>query len=146
MIRKATPADFDTMIALGRNMVAEGWPNVELDDAKVRAVLEALVVEGYAMVHTTDDVIDGLLLGSISAFWFSQALCAHDYAFYVAPAARGGYAAPRLVVDFIRWARAGAVAEIVIAVSSGVEIESSGRLLETCGFRRAGGVYKMKVA
>ena len=146
MIRRAVHDDYEAMIPLGRAMVIEGWPHAPIDEDKVRQVFDAIVSNGYACVSVTDGEIDGLLLGMIDQLWFSQALCAHDYAFYVSPAARGGMAAPRLVADFVKWGRAHAVAEIQISVSSGVQVEASRRLLEGFGFEFSGGIFKLKVA
>jgi GNAT superfamily N-acetyltransferase len=149
MLRKATPADFDRLLELGRRMHAESWyAYLPFDEGKVYGVFEQLVTSphGYAMVYERDGEILGGMLGIIAELWFCRELCATDLALFVEPDRRGGVVGARLVADFIAWADRAGVAEKSLAVSTGVLKEATGRLYEGMGLTHVGGIYKQRGA
>jgi GNAT superfamily N-acetyltransferase len=147
VIRPATLADMDALIALGRQMHAEGtFRHVVLDEDKVRATFERLIAEHFLAVNDGPEGIDGGLAGMLTEFWFSRERLACDLAFFVRPSRRGSIAAVRLVQAFVAWAQEQGAAEVSISQSSGVRIEETNRLLTGMGFAYVGGVYKWRFA
>lgn len=145
MIRAATLTDMDALLALGRQMHAEGdFRRHALDEAKVRKTFQRLMASHFLAVNDGPEGIDGGLAGAISEFWFSRELVASDLAFFVRPNRRGSIAAVRLVQSFVAWAKDRGAAEVSISQSSGVRIEETSRLLTGMGFIYVGGVYKWR--
>lgn len=149
MIRKATPADFDRLLELGRAMHAESWyAYLPFDEEKLLLVFAALAdnEDGYVRVYESDGAIKGGMVGAISELWFCRERCATDLALFVDTGARGGMVAARLIADFIAWADAKHVAEKSLSISTGVHKESTGQLFQHFGFEHVGGVYKQRGA
>lgn len=147
MIKPATFQDVDAIIALGRQMHAEGaFSIVNFVEKKVRTAIERCIVSGFVYVNVGADGVDGFLIGHASEYWFSHDHIASDLAFYVRPDRRGGIAAVRLIQAFVTWGREHGVREVAISQSSGVRVEEMTHLLTGMGFRYLGGVFKWEIA
>jgi GNAT superfamily N-acetyltransferase len=145
-IRRATAADLEPIIALGRQMHAEGYfRNVDFAEAKVRAALEHCLASGYIAVSAGADGIEGFLIGFVSELWYSSAKVASDLAFFVRPNRRGSITAVRLIQDFVAWAKEQGAAEVTIVQSSGVRLEETARLFNGMRFDYRGGVFTWRL-
>lgn len=144
MIRPATPDDIPHMLALGRMMHAEAprFRDRTWSDTKVAALIAGLIQlgDGLALVAEHDGEIVGGFLGVICEDFFGPDRMAQDYALFVRPGKRGAMAGAQLVGAFIAWARDRRATPIV-GVSTGVDVEKTGRLLEACGLHPFGQLY-----
>lgn len=148
MVRQATAADVDALLALGRIMHAEApaLRGSSFDETKVRRVLNAVIDGGAAFVH--EDVcgaIDGGLVGMVLERWYSTDKVATDLGVFVKPDKRGGFIAYRLVRAFVTWSTARAL-PIEMGASTGVAPEVADRLYTAIGFERIGGAYRLPIA
>lgn len=148
MIRPATMADLPQLVALGRLMHAEAprMRDTEYVDAKVAAMLTHAMTRGLVLVHERDGAIDAGFAGLVVERWYSTDRLFTDLALFVAPTARGGLTAARLVRGAIAWCRAQGLsaADIQFGVSTGVHAQQTGALYERLGFERIGGLYGLK--
>ena len=147
MIRPATMHDIPALLELGRAMHAESpvfrwfaWSN-----AKVGELIEWLIAsdDGLALVYDDGGAIVAGFLGVITEQFFSHDRFAQDYALFVAPTARGTNIGRKLVLQYRAWAAAAGV-PATIGVSTGVEVEATGMMLESCGFDRYGALYEAR--
>ncbi|MEK9810941.1 MAG: GNAT family N-acetyltransferase [Candidatus Nanopelagicales bacterium] len=120
--------------------------HTEFVEAKVAAVLTHAMNHGLVLVHERDGTIDGGFAGLLVERWYSTDRLFTDLALFVAPTARGGLAAARLVRAAIAWCRAHGLAagDIQFGISTGVHAEQTGALYERLGFERIGGLYGLK--
>ncbi len=85
----------------------------------------------------------GMIAGYLTDYWFGAGKLAQDRFWYVAPSHRGGSAGMRLMATWVEWARD--ADEICNGVSTEIDTERTGALLERLGFRKVGLIYKRKV-
>lgn len=88
-----------------------------------------------------DGTVMGVILGSITKSFCGPALIARDTAFVCRPG--GGYAAWRLIKHYVMWAQAKGAAMTMFGVSSGIDIDRAGALIERAGFPRIGALYAL---
>lgn len=81
----------------------------------------------------------GFILARLEKSMCGPARVAYDTALLVRPGR--GFAALRLIQAYRAWAERSGAARITIGVSSGIDIERAGRLLERAGFARVGALY-----
>lgn len=147
MIRHATTADIPAMLSLGRAMHAESpqFRAYSWSDSKMAALIEGLIQhqDGLAVVATDGGRVVGGVLGIITEQFFSYDRLAQDYAIFVEPGRRGAHVGRELVEAFKTWARHMKV-PAVLGVSTGIKVEATCQLLESCGFERFGYLYAMK--
>lgn len=149
MIRNATAADIDVMIALGRKMHAESprFSQLTFCPLILRANLNQLLTAdgGIVLVYEREGEIIGGFLGLITQQWFSTDLVANDYALFLDPDHRGGIAAVRLIKQYIEIAKARGVKEefIQMGVSTGVHIEDTGLLFRCLGLKQYGTIWSV---
>lgn len=72
---------------------------------------------------------------------FSAAVVAQEHLLYIAPEFRSGGLARQLIFAFADEARARGARDLMFSNGTGVEPERVGRLFESCGLSRVGGLY-----
>lgn len=147
MIRHATPADIARLLELGEAMHAESRYRVlPWSRDKVHRLLAWLIEipDGFAMVAERNGEVVGGFIGAVCEHWCTDAMMASDYALFISPERRGGIAARRLVRAYTDWATARGVPPtlINIGITTGVNVESSSRLMQTCGYADAGRLFE----
>lgn len=146
MIRLATDADIPALLALGRQMHAEGvFNHFELDEDKVEIVFRHCIEKAFFAVSESAEGIDGMFAGHIAELWWTRRRCASDAVFFVRPNRRGGIAAVRLIQRFVAWAREQGADVVNISQSSGVRLEEMHRLMTGMSFSYDGGVYQWRI-
>ena len=85
-----------------------------------------------------------MFLGGLSEFPFCEGLLSADLILYVHSAYRGTSAGPRLVKEYIAWARSRGVDSIGIANSTEIDTERVALFYERMGFEKIGYVFKYK--
>lgn len=147
MIRNATRQDIPQMLIHGQAMHAESRYRVlPWDGDKVAGLIDWLIdyPDGCVIVAEEDGKIVGGFLGAITPHFCSPATVAQDYGLFVTPDRRGAAIGAELLQAFIAWAKGRDVAMITVGVTTGVNDEGAGRLLQSVGFEQIGQVYEFK--
>jgi GNAT superfamily N-acetyltransferase len=139
-IRAATLEDLPTLVAMGEAMHAESprYSRLQFSSDKVEKALAAMIKSPMALVLVAvdgDDVV-GVILGFISAEWFSEELVAQEMAIYVVPEYRGGLAGARLIMGLDAWAEAMRSRYLQGGATTGLDAERTVGLYERLGFQR----------
>lgn len=149
MIRPATATDIPRLLELGEKMHQESpqFAPYAWSAFKVGKLIEWLINEGDGLVLVCEhegEIVGGFL-GVITEQFFSYDRFAQDFALFVLPDRRGAHAGKQLIEGFKAWANLMGV-KANIGISTGVNVDSTGRLLEACGFERFGYLYALKEA
>lgn len=145
MIRDAVKDDMPQLMELGRMMYAEArrLNKMKFVPAKAYVTISSLIGTEHGFVRVAEE--DGQIIGGLVAYvephWFSTDMMACDLALFVRPDKRGGLAAPRLVKEYVAWARERGAVITQFGISTGVHVASTGALLERIGFKPAGFLY-----
>lgn len=132
------------LVTLIRAMHAEsGRFELPFSEARAKATFEAALADYKGvycvlLARTSGGEAAGFLFGTITRPWFSDALIAHDHAFFVSPRWRGSSAALKLLRVFRRWAGKRSATVLNISQRAGVEMERFDRFMERQGFRAIG--------
>ena len=145
-IRPPKPEDHGAVVSLLRRMHEETRFSVfPLSESRLEGSVSAFLEPNdwrFSRVFERDGVVKGVFFGYMDDFWFSDALCGFDDVFYIAPEARGGSAAARMVKMFGEWCRERGCSAALVGVSSGVMVDRTGALLQRLGYERLGGLYR----
>lgn len=87
----------------------------------------------------------GMAVVVLGDYFFSSVRTATVQLLYVAPTARGGPAAVRLLRAIRRWAAANGARDLHVNVTTGIEAARTDRFLRKMGFRQTGGNYVLKL-
>lgn len=146
IIRSATPADIDAMLALGAAVHAESnFRDYGFDADLLRhdAGIMFAHPEMYFMAVVEDgDGIFGMYLGFLCRAFFSRDHVAYDMLLYVTPSRRGGTAAARLIKAFEQWAWAAGAIDIRPGVTSGINPERTCLLYMALGYQQIGYILR----
>lgn len=143
----ANEADILAMIALGRQMHAEGrFRKFPYDEARLLAAGRAGLGKGNPGLLIAER--NGQVIGMIVAFageqFFSPVKVATSQLFYVAKEARKGRAAVLLLRGLRAWAKAAGAAEVNLNTTIGLDLARTDRFLRKLGFRQTGGNYVLE--
>jgi len=141
-VRRAVGADFPTLIAMGREMRDESprFARLGYSPERCHELLAGLSTspQGLVLVAEQDGLIVGMLLGLASRHFFSDDITASELVVYVAPDARGGSAAVKLIRHFEAWAVEKGAADIVLGVSTEVHADRTAQFYERLGYLPSG--------
>lgn len=145
-IRTATRNDLPALIDIGQDMHAESrYRAYTYDPDRLEQTLKIVLDDELSLVAEAED---GRIVGAFIAFvtpqFFGSDLMSSDLALYIVPEFRQGRLALRLLTEYICRARERGVTDIRVGNSTDVESERVGRLYESLGFRRVGGLYAME--
>lgn len=143
MIRAATPADIPSIIEIGVVLHATtAFASQPYVHEKAAAfLLELIEGQGVVFVAEVDGEVVGAMAGGIVDQWFSHELIAYDYSIFVLPSRRNGLLALKLIRAFVEWARIMGAAQVQMGIGTAVNVEGTGRLYESAGFRLLGPMY-----
>lgn len=139
----------DELVDLGRLMYAESaLTHLPLDVERVRKTFRAALDDDKGiycllLARSSDGIPAGWLFGTITRPWFTDALVAHDHAFFVAPEFRGTSAAIKLLQVFRRWAEKRNARVLNISQRVGVEMDRFDRFMRRTGFESKGMNFSM---
>lgn len=149
IIRKATEADLFPICNLMLAGVEEipQYADVEINKGKGAYELRAMIADPNAivLVSVKDDLVTGVIFGTVQSFWFSDEKFAHDQMLYVHHQHRTGSAGIKLLKGFIEAAKGKGAVRIFSGVTSGVNIEKASKLLDRLGFEQVGKAYRLNV-
>lgn len=146
MIRNATIDDIASILQIGELMHKESiYAAYNYDTNKVANLMHWLMTteHGICIVSEEDGVIQGGFAGYLDQHWFGTELVASDYALFLAPEYRSGSTAARLIKEYIKQANSKGAAQIMLANSTGVQIDGVARLYEAMGFEKRGYVFEL---
>lgn len=147
-IRNATVNDLAAMLVLGRRMHAESprFNLLQYDEGKVSLLLHtALDSNAYFLMvaeHADGQVIGGLI-AYIAPMWFSTDEVASELALFIDQDRRGGWAAIRLLREFITWAAGMGAKQTVAGISTGIDIDTTAQLYRAAGFKQVGHLFEV---
>jgi len=140
-------ADIRAMIALGHRLHAESrYRTLPLDDARMAEIGRRGLANRNPglIVAERDGRLVGMAVVTIGEHFFSPALTATVLLLYVAPEARGGTAAVKLLRALRRWAAQAGADDLHLNVTTGIELVKTDRFLRKMGFRQTGGNYVLE--
>lgn len=140
-VRRATPADIDTLVAMARELHAEApaYRGEPFDEQVLRRRLTERLRRGVLVDHSVVFLAEGggravgVLLAVIVPRDFNDLLIACETSLYVRPEHRGGRALPRLVEAYKAWAREQGAAKAYLGVSTGIHPERTVHAYEKLG-------------
>lgn len=150
-LRDACLEDIQQLIEIGKEFHKESvYKIIPFHEEKTRSFLESAVNGAYEKnsffkVIVDNEIIYGGLIGYISEYYFSNAYCANDLAFFIRSEKRGTIAGARLIKEFVQWGQERGVTEVCIGVSSGINAIKVGKFLEVMKFNCVGGIYKYSI-
>lgn len=147
-LRHPNPGDAPELVALARRLHAESW-YCDLAFSEENAIqLIDRAIHAPDMLGLVLEAADGTVIGFLAAACARHAFCdslyACDLALYVAPEHRGGPGLVRMIRAYEAWCRIKGVSEILIGVSSGIDIERTGRLYGKLGYGDPVVAYRKK--
>lgn len=146
-IRLATPGDIDAMIGLGHLLHAESrFRALPLDDARMREIGRRGLTDGNPalIVAERDGRVVGMAIVTLGEHFFSPALAATVMLIFVAPEARGGTAAVKLLQGVRRWAAQAGAKDLHVNVTTAIAPAKTDRFLRRMGFQQTGGNYVLE--
>ena len=141
MVGPAAHGDLPQLLALGAQMHAESRYHVlAFSGERLRATLAHVLDSPHGFLWVADDGarLTGGLAALAAQHWCSTDLVATDLALFMAPEARGGLTAARLVTRYREWADQVGAVMTDMGVTTGVHTEQTASLLERLGAQRVG--------
>ena len=147
VIRPATESDNQTIARLARYAHKESRGAGRTFDPDRYAELRRIVLANrqnmIVLVAEHEGKLLGFLRGQVGEFLFSRDVCATVITLFMRPEVRGGMTAARLLRSFAAWARNRGAIEVLVSVTSGVDIGRSDAFFQRLGLRQAGGNYAL---
>lgn len=125
--------------------------NESMDDLNIPAWKEMLKMAQdsdsniYGAITERDGRFTGLIVGLISAPWYSKAPMAYVGTLYVHPTFRGSPAAVKLIKGFEHWAKDHHIKDIRFEVDSEIMPARVYSLVERLGYRETGRIFEKGV-
>lgn len=150
-IRRATPKDLDLVVALLKALHAESvFREIAIDGARLNSFVGFCLSHPsqVCILHETDDasVVDGLMLGYVTPYFFSTELGAWDHAVYVRPERRGSIIAVRLWREFRKWATEAKARVMWLGTSAGIAPARTHKFYTGLGMTEVGTLYRLPLA
>lgn len=146
MIEVATIEDVPRLVDLGAVMHAESprFREQPFSRVKVAQTLVGLIQgRGVVFVARRDGQIVGGMAGGVAPNWFNDELQGFELAVFLAPEARHGLTAMRLVRAFFLWCRARGARHVRMGITTGVHTDSTARFYRALGMQDAGVFFDM---
>ncbi|MBU0537474.1 MAG: GNAT family N-acetyltransferase [Gammaproteobacteria bacterium] len=147
MIREATMNDLEHLVLLMFEMHEESrFASLEFDVEKSVRLLTGCILSDDQMlvVYETKGEIVGGIAAYVVEHLTSLDRIAGDFGLFLAQGSRGGLIAARLVKYFLNWAQLKDAKLTQMGISTGVNVEQTGRLYEALGGKCFGGLYEFK--
>lgn len=145
-VRHALREDLPAVAALGAVNVAESRYRVDGPDPVKIFTHAADVIQDpdqcLFVALTEDDELLGFIHGFIQDRYYSGERYCDQSAFYVAPMARGGWTAKKLLDRLMEWAEDREADYLYMFSTSGIKDDRLGRFYETIGFEPVGTVHR----
>lgn len=144
MLEVYRPELFGVVNELAKAMASEGsFKDSSWNAAKLEALLSS--PDAYCALVKSEEGYYGGIIGIVTQQFFGDDLIACDLGLFILPHKRGGTAAPRLIQEFERWAKAKGAKEVHMSQSTGVEVDRTRRLYESMGYTVVGFCSKKEI-
>lgn len=145
MIRRASHADIDAMVALVVPYLAESsWSRMAYNPNKTADFLAELIDDkAFVVVAERNGNIIGGMVGDVVQPWFSDDIMGIEHILYVHPDHRVGKLPYQLIRSWAEWCKDNGAKQIRPIISSGNL--SANRLYQAMGFKPVGGAYLLDV-
>tara|TARA_R100000234_G_scaffold68645_1_gene42050 strand:+ start:1049 stop:1510 length:462 start_codon:yes stop_codon:yes gene_type:complete len=147
-VREARLNDVKPLVTLGKIMHEEtAFADVTWNPDKVHRFGIMVVRDDNFCIYVAEDnnVPVGMIIAEVVPYYFSDDLRLCDHLWYVAKEYRGSSVASKLIEKLIEFAESKGVKEIYSGVSTAVDQDKTGALLEKLNYQHLGGLYKYKV-
>lgn len=136
MIRAAVHGDIPRLVELGALMHGESKYRAQtFDRDKVGRLLASLIAgDGVVFVAERGGLVVGGMAGGVAPNWFNDDLLGFEYALFVAPAARHGITAMKLVSAFTNWCALRGAKRLRVGITTGVQVENTAALYRALGY------------
>ncbi len=147
MIRYAEESDIEQLLLLALQMHAESrYSALEFSIDKTYDFFMSCISNPDYLLLVAEE--DGQLIGGFAGYTFahycSDDICAGDFALYMQPDKRGGFAAYRLIKLFMGWAKMKGAKLIHLGTTTGIDAEGVAKLYERIGFKQVGGIFSFR--
>lgn len=143
----ASEDDLAAMLALGRRLHAESrYRGLPLDEARMAEIGRRGLAErnpGLIVAERAGTIV-GMAVVVLGQHFFSPALAATVQLIYVAPEARGGAAAVKLLGALRQWAVLNHAQDLHVNVTTAIKADRTDRFLRRMGFKQTGGNYVLE--
>lgn len=139
--------DVAAMVGLGRLLHSESrFRSLPLDDTRMQEIGRRGLTTGNPglLMAERDGELVGMAIVMLGEYFFSPTRTATVQLLYVAPKARGGSAAVKLLRALRRWAATNGAHDLHVNVTTGIEAARTDRFLRHMGFRQTGGNYVLE--
>lgn len=140
-VRLATFEDIPALVQVGLSFHERTpYKHIKVDRQSITKNFAWAIssAQGIVIVEEKGDQVVGFLLGCIQEFWWSRQRLATDLAFVF----ENGWNSIRMTKMFIEWARRQPrVAEVTMAVSSGLDPQRMAAIYRRAGMQCMGGLY-----
>lgn len=144
LIRKATVADVEALVALGKMGHEESprYAHMSFDVERAVDFTEHVLENPWTLVLVAENdehEVVGMLAGVVAPYFFAKALYASDVVFYVHPDYRGKTLGVQLLKEWDRvMSEDGRIVESTLGISSEISSDRTRALYEKLGYRAAG--------
>jgi len=150
-IRFALESDSDALLELALENRAEiSHNNFAVDPKRVADTMKGLFTLNQGthvlfVAETSQGVLAGGLLACVQRYYYSHEMQAQMVQWFLRPQYRGTSIAPRLVKAFVEWAKTRGASEVVMGVTSGINVDATDRMMRRLGFKHLGGTYAVNL-
>lgn len=149
VIRSPRPADLDAIVEMGERMHEESvYAFLPYDREKVQRLFHAFIHHPETwggFVAEDEGKVIGMIGGFLTDYFFCDEKLASDMILFLEKPYRGGLTAGRLIRAFEQWAIDRGARELCLGISTGVNIDNTGKFYEHMGMTRVGAVYKRRL-
>ena len=145
-VREATPLD---ILLLGSVYEAyeeelEGYGGLIPDRDFALGNLARTISDdaGILLLAFDGTKVVGFMWGSLAQMPWSPTLLAQDYLYYVHPDYRGKLIGKKLINSYVLLAQQKGAEYINLSIGSGINEQSTSKLIEHCGFSRLGTAFR----
>lgn len=144
-VRLATEGDIGELVAMLGGLHTESiYRDVPLSNDKLAGFLASAIADPKRCVFVyvgKDGRIDGVIVGLVTDYFFSDDLAAYETTVYVRPERRGSMAAYRLWSAFKTWAREQGARHVWPGISSGITTSRTAKFYRGMGLEAVGSVF-----
>jgi L-amino acid N-acyltransferase YncA len=142
IIRDANIDDVVILIELGKILHNESdrYRNIKFSEEKAFQVISNLINmdNGIVVVAEDHNGIVGMIGGMVGEHFFSHDLYACEFSVYVHPNKRGAMASVRMIKEFERQAIALGAKEMVLGISTDIDVDRTSKLYGKLGYKQYG--------
>lgn len=147
MLRLATIDDLESLILLVHDLHEESrFSELEFSVEKVASLMSGCILDDDKLLVVVEEygTVIGGIAGYVAEALTSCELVGGDFGVFVSPSHRGGITAARLIKYFLHWAKSSGAKVSQLGISTGVQVEETGRLYEMMGGVRYGSLYEFR--